>query len=363
MIIPVYQPELSGNEKKYVNECLDTNWISAKGRFVKAFENSVADYLGVNHAVSVSNGTVALHLALMTLGIGEGDEVILPSLTYVASANAVTYTGATPIFADSLYESWQIDPADIERKITEKTKAIMVVHLYGQPCDMDSIMKIAKEHDLFVVEDCAEAFGSKYKGKCVGGFGDISAFSFYGNKTITTGEGGMVVTNDRELAERAAHIKDQGMSREKEYWHDIIGYNYRMTNICAAIGLAQIEQVYSFIERKIRVAKWYMEYLKDTPVEFPPAVPDTENTYWMFSVLLPEADQRDDLRAKLKEGGVETRPLFYPIHLLPMYSQSCKKLNVSEDIGLRGINLPSWPGLSEAQVKYICDIIRSFYGK
>ena len=241
MRIPVYQPELSGNEKKYVNECLDTTWISAKGRFVKDFENGFAGYLGVNHAVSVCNGTVALHLALMTLGIGEGDEVILPSLTYVASANAVTYTGAKPVFADSLYESWQIDPKDIERKITEKTRAIMVVHLYGQPCDMDAIMKIAHEHNLFVVEDCAEAFGSKYKGRYVGSFGDIAAFSFYGNKTITTGEGGMVVTNDRQLAERAAHIKDQGMSAEREYWHDIIGYNYRMTNICAAIGLAQLE--------------------------------------------------------------------------------------------------------------------------
>ena len=206
MFIPVYQPELSGNEKKYVNECLDTNWISAKGRFVNEFEQKTAEFLGVKHAVSVCNGTVALHLALMALGIGEGDEVILPSLTYVASANAVTYTGATPVFADSLKETWQIDPADIERKITKHTRAIMVVHLYGQPCEMNRIMEIAKEHDLFVVEDCAEAFGSTYKGKCVGGFGDISAFSFYGNKTITTGEGGMVVTNNSVLCERANHL-------------------------------------------------------------------------------------------------------------------------------------------------------------
>lgn len=363
MFIPVYQPELSGNEKKYVNECLDTNWISAKGRFVKEFEDGIAKYLGVNHAVSVSNGTVALHLALMALGIGEGDEVILPSLTYVASANAVTYTGATPVFADSLHESWQIDPEDVERKITEKTRAIMVVHLYGQPCDMDAIMKIAKKHDLFVVEDCAEAFGSKYKGKYVGGFGDISAFSFYGNKTITTGEGGMVVTNDRVLYERASHMKDQGLAFDREYWHDIVGYNYRMTNICAAIGLAQLEQADNFIARKVQVAKWYMEYLKDTPVEVPPAVKDTENTFWMFSILLPSADQRDDLRAKLKEAGIETRPLFYPIHLMPMYSQKYKKLKVSEDLGLRGINLPSWPGLTEEQVKYICGIIKEFYQK
>ena len=361
MFIPVYQPELNGNEKKYVNECLDTSWISAKGRFVGEFESSVADYLGVNHAVSVCNGTVALHLALMALGIGEGDEVIVPSLTYVASANAITYTGAIPVFADSLYESWQIDPEDVERKITERTRAIMVVHLYGQPCDMDRIMKIAEAHDLFVIEDCAEAFGSEYKGKKVGGFGDISAFSFYGNKTITTGEGGMVVTNDRVLYERASHLKDQGLAFDREYWHDIVGYNYRMTNICAAIGLAQMEQADSFIARKKLLAERYIEYLKDTPVEVPPVVADTVNTYWMFSVLLPSADQRDALRTRLREAGVETRPLFYPIHLMPMYSQKYKKLKVSEDLGLRGINLPSWPGLTDEQVRYICDIIRDFY--
>ena len=361
MFIPVYQPELSGNEKKYVNECLDTNWISAKGRFVGKFENKVAEFLGVNHAISVSNGTVALHLALMALGIGEGDEVILPSLTYVASANAITYTGAVPVFADSLYESWQIDPEDIERKITDKTRAIMVVHLYGQPCDMDPIMKIAREHDLFVVEDCAEAFGSTYKGKCVGGFGDISAFSFYGNKTITTGEGGMVVTNDPVLYERANHMKDQGLAFDREYWHDIVGYNYRMTNICAAIGLAQLEQANDFITRKKQVAEWYIEGLKGTPVEVPPVVEDTVNTYWMFSILLPKAQERDELRKKLADAGVETRPLFYPVHLMPMYSQKYRKLKVAEDLGLRGINLPSWPGLSKEQVKYICTIIREFY--
>ena len=361
MFIPVYQPELSGNEKKYVNECLDTNWISAKGHFVSDFENKTAEFLDVNHAISVSNGTVALHLALMALGIGEGDEVILPSLTYVASANAITYTGALPVFADSLYESWQIDPEDVKRKITDRTRAIMVVHLYGQPCDMDAIMKIAKEHDLFVVEDCAEAFGSTYKGKCVGGFGDISAFSFYGNKTITTGEGGMVVTNDQVLYERASHMKDQGLAFDREYWHDIVGYNYRMTNICAAIGLAQLEQAEDFIRRKKQVADYYIEYLKDVPVEVPPVVKDTVNTYWMFSILLPKAKERDALRQKLKDGGVETRPLFYPIHLMPMYSQKYRKLKVSEDLGLRGINLPSWPGLSEENIKYICEIIRDFY--
>jgi perosamine synthetase len=363
MFIPVYQPELSGNEKKYVNDCLDSNWISAKGKYVPMFESRVAEFLGVRHAISVSNGTVALHLALMALGIGEGDEVIVPALTYVASANAVVYTGAVPVFADSLYESWQIDPEDVERKITDKTRAIMVVHVYGQPCDMDRIMDIAKRHDLFVIEDCAEAFGSTYKGKKVGGFGDIAAFSFYGNKTITTGEGGMVVTNDTVLSARAAHMKDQGLAFDREYWHDIVGYNYRMTNICAAIGSAQMENVEEIIERKKNLAKMYTKYLKDVPVELPPIVPDTENTYWMVSILLPDPKDREPLRTLLNENGIETRPMFYPCHLMPMYSKKYHRLKVSEDLGLRGINLPSWPGLTEEQVKMICDLIAGFYQK
>ena len=225
--IPVYQPSLTGNEKKYVNECLDTSWISAKGKFVEQFETAFSKYIGADHAITVANGTVALHLALIALGIGRGDEVIVPTLTYVASVNAIAYTEATPVFVDSLKSNWQVDPDDIERKITEKTKAIMVVHLYGHPCDMERIMAIAKKHDLFVVEDCAEGFGSYFAGQHVGTFGDISTFSFYGNKTITTGEGGMVVTNDETLYARASHLKDQGMAKFRQYWHDVIGYNYR----------------------------------------------------------------------------------------------------------------------------------------
>ena len=254
--IPVYQPSLTGNEKKYVNECLDTSWISAKGKFVEQFETAFAKYIGADHAITVANGTVALHLALIALGIGRGDEVIVPTLTYVASVNAIAYTEATPVFVDSLKSNWQVDPDDIERKITEKTKAIMVVHLYGHPCDMERIMAIAKKHDLFVVEDCAEGFGSYFAGQHVGTFGDISTFSFYGNKTITTGEGGMVVTNDETLYARATHLKDQGMAKFRQYWHDVIGYNYRMTNICAAIGLAQLEQAEKFLRQKRDVAAW-----------------------------------------------------------------------------------------------------------
>ena len=259
MKISVYQPSLTGNEKKYVNDCLDTSWISSKGKYNDLFAERFAKYIGVNYATTVSNGTLALHLALMALGIGEGDEVIVPTFTYIASVNAVKYTRANVVFVDSLEDSWQIDPKDIERHITIRTKAIIVVHLYGHPCDMDSIMAIADKHRLFVIEDCAEAIGSEYKGQKVGSFGDIAAFSFFGNKTITCGEGGMVLTNDKTLFERAIHLKGQGLAAHREYWHDIIGYNYRMTNIAAAIGMAQLEQVDAFIDRKIEIAEYYKD--------------------------------------------------------------------------------------------------------
>ena len=235
---PVYQPSIGKKEKQNVLECLESTWISSKGKFISQFENSFSEFIGVKHSVAVCNGTVALHVALLALGIGEGDEVIVPSFTYIASVNAIKYTAAKPVFIDSDFKTWQLDPTKIEENISGKTKAILVVHLYGQPCEMDTISAIAKKHNLFIIEDCAEAFGSLYNGKHVGTFGDISTFSFFGNKTITTGEGGMVVTNNSSLYEKSVHLKGQGLAKNREYYHDIIGYNYRMTNICAAIGCA-----------------------------------------------------------------------------------------------------------------------------
>lgn len=359
--IPVYQPTLAGNEKKYVNECLESSWISSKGRFVTEFEDAFADYIHCDHAITVSNGTVALHLALLALGIGAGDEVIVPTLTYIASVNAIMYTGATPVFVDSLLDTWQVDPADVKRKISSRTKAIMVVHLYGHPCDMEALSEISKEHGLFLVEDCAEAFGSKYKNRHVGTLGDISTFSFYGNKTITTGEGGMVVTNDETLYDRAVHLRGQGLAKYRQYWHDVIGYNYRMTNICAAIGLAQLEQAEQFIEKKRQIAQWYKEGLKNSPVEFHQEVGEVFHSYWMCSLLVPEAEQRDALRDHLEREGIETRPLFYPVHTMPMYSTKYQKHVVAEHLGWRGINLPSWPGLEEVDVQYIIEKIFGFF--
>lgn len=357
----VYQPNLSGNEKKYVNECIDTTWISSKGRFVSEFENKFSEYIGVKHATGVCNGTVAIHLALVALGISADDEVICPTFTYIASANPIVQVGAKVVFCDSYKDSWQMDCEDLESKITEKTKAIMVVHLYGHPCDMDKIISIAKKYNLFVIEDCAEAIGSEYKGKKVGSFGDVACFSFFGNKTITCGEGGMVLTNSNYLYERLAHLKGQGLAKYREYWHDVIGFNYRMTNIQAAIGLAQFEQIDTFIDKKIQISKWYKDFLKDMPVEFHNEIGDVKHTYWMNSILADSEDERESLRNYLKEKGIETRPTFYPIHTMPIYAQRYEKHQVAEDIALRGINLPSYPMLEEVDIKFICKQIKDFY--
>lgn len=361
--IPIYQPSLTGHEKEYVIDCLDSTWISSKGKYIQKFEELFAEKIKVKHATTVSNGTVALHLALLALGIGPGDEVIVPTLTYIASVNAIAYTGATPVFVDSVRETWQMNPEDVKRKITSKTRAIMAVHLYGHPCDMDALMAISQEHDLFVIEDCAEAFGSLYKGVPVGGFGHISTFSFFGNKTITTGEGGMVVTNDQTLYQHAIHFKGQGLAADRQYWHDVIGYNYRMTNICAAIGLAQLEQADEFIGKKCNIAKWYRDGLAALPVEVHGQFGDVKHSYWMVSILVDDPAQRDALREHLSQNGIETRPLFYPVHTMPMYSDKFQRHPVAEDLGWRGINLPSWPGLKKETVELIIKEILSFFKK
>ncbi len=362
-MIPVYQPWLCGNEKKYVMACLDSNWISSRGFFVEEFEKQFAAYTGVKHASAVANGTVALHLAMLALGIKDGDEVIVPTLTYIASVNAIAYARATPVFVDSLKETWQMDPADIEKKITAKTKAIMVVHLYGHPCDMDAIMAIAKKHNLYVIEDCAEATGSYYNGKHVGTFGDIATFSFYGNKTITTGEGGMVVTNDEKIHNHVLHYKGQGLAKGREYWHDVVGYNYRMTNICAAIGLAQLEQIEFFLSKKKELAKKYKEKLDHLPLAFHDPVGPIEHSYWMISILTERADDCEPLREFLKKRGIESRPFFRPAHKMPMYEECGGNFPVAERLSSCGINLPSWPGLTVTDLDVICADILQFYSR
>lgn len=358
---PVYRPRFTGKEKDLVLDCIESTWISSKGKYISQFENLFAEFLGVQHALSVSNGTVALHVALEALGIGPGDEVLLPTLTYIASANAVTYTGATPVFVDSETEYWQMDPRELAGRITPRTKAIMPVHLYGHACDMKPVMALAKQHNLLVVEDCAEAIGTRDGDRLVGTFGDVASFSFFGNKTVTTGEGGMVTTNDAAIADKVMRLKGQGLAKDREYWHDLVGYNYRMTNICAAIGCAQMEAVHEVIAMKQAVAGWYRQALAGLPVAVHGTRPGTFNSYWMVSILTDLPEDRDPLRAHLKEDGIETRPLFPPMHLMPVYQRPRERFPRAEGLAQRGINLPSYPELSRTDVAEICGSIAQYF--
>ncbi len=360
-MIPIYKPEITETEKKNVHACLKSSWISSKGEFVPLFERKFANFISVKHAASVCNGTVALHLALLSLGIKEGDEVLVPSLTYIASANAVKYCGATPRFVEVCPTTWQIDPDDIVRKLSPKTKAIMPVHLYGYPCDMEGICEIAAKHRLFVIEDCAEAFGTMYKGKHVGTFGDVATFSFFGNKTISCGEGGMVVTNDSATDATVRHLKGQGLAKNKEYVHDVLGYNYRLTNIQAAIGVAQLERAYATLKAKRMLAELYKSHLSHLSLTFPPEEKECVNSYWMCSFLAKDGRQRDWIRERLKERSIETRPFFTPLHLMPFYEGNIGDLPIAESLSERGLNLPSWPGLTEEQVALICSTIEECF--
>jgi perosamine synthetase len=360
ILYPVYNRSFKGNELLYVKDCLESTWISSKGSYIEKFETKFAEYTGAGYATTVNNGTAALHLALMALGIGDGDEVIVPDLTYVATPNAVRYTNAIPVFADVLTHNWQIDPADIERKITPKTIAVLIVHLYGAACNMDEIVDICEKHKLLLIEDCAEGIGTFYKGKHVGTFGDIAAFSFFGNKTITTGEGGMVISNNKKLIDKASHIKNQGVT-SRVYWHDIVGYNYRMTNICAAIGLAQLEYIDDILANKTRIARCYRDAFNGTGVVFHEEEENTTHSYWMCSVLIKNAGLRDRLFEHMREQGIDSRPLFYPCHTMPMYKEYQEDdFPVTNNLSYRGMNLPSYPELTNDDVKYIANTILNF---
>ena len=357
---PVYKPSLKGNELKYVSDCIESTWISSKGKYTDEFEKKFAFYIGTEHATSVCNGTVALHLALLVLNLQPGDEVIVPTFTYIASVNAISYVGAVPVFVDALSDTWQMNGEEAESKVTSRTRAILAPHIYGHPCDMEKLLAICKKYQLFLVEDCAEAIGSKYKGQMMGTFGDVAAFSFFGNKTITTGEGGMVTTNSKELIGKARKLKNQGLS-EMEYWHDAIGYNYRMTNICAAIGVAQLERIDEILTNKLRIAATYKNAFRPTEVEFHGQSDAVLNSYWMCSALLPNADKRDELRQFLSRSGIETRPLFHPVHTMPMYATGKRgEYPMAASISARGINLPSYPDLTVADVEFIASQVIKF---
>jgi perosamine synthetase len=369
--IPIAEPDLSGNEEKYVIECIRTGWISSKGKFVDEFEERFASYVGVKHAIAVSSGTAALHLAAASLNLKPGDEVIMPTFTMIACANAVKYLGAKPIFVDSEFSTWNIDPDKIEEKITDKTKAIMAVHIYGHPADMDAIMKIAKKHGLYVIEDAAEAHGAEYKGRKVGSIGDVGCFSFYANKIITTGEGGMVVTNDDNIAERVKKLRDQAYNVNLRKWliHDDIGYNYRMTNLQAAIGVAQLERIAEFVERHRKNARYYNFLLREVGgITLPPEASWAKNVYWVYTILIEEKElkiSRDELIRRLELYGIDTRATFCPIHLQPPYKNEYHSdmYPIAEYLGSKGISLPSGNTLTKDQIEYIVNSIKEILNK
>lgn len=359
--IPVSAPMLAGNEKAYVMECLDSTWISSSGRFLEDFQKEFARFCGVEHAIAVNNGTTALHLALVALGVGPGDEVIVPTLTYIASANAVRYCNATPVLVDCEPGTLNLDVEALRAKITPRTKGVMPVHLYGHPADMDPILALAQEHGLFVLEDAAEAHGARYKGRPVGSIGHCATFSFYGNKIVTTGEGGMVTTNDAALAERLRLYRGQGVDPHRRYRHPVVGFNYRMTNVAAAIGLAQLERVEDALDKRRLIAGWYaerLEPLKDRLTVLT-ALPWAEPVPWLVTVMLRQGGEpeRDAVMAHLLETGVDTRPLFYPMHVQPPYAEDSANYPVASRLAGRGISLPTFEALSEAGVRRVCEAL------
>ncbi|MCP3900209.1 MAG: aminotransferase class I/II-fold pyridoxal phosphate-dependent enzyme [Desulfobacteraceae bacterium] len=362
LFIPVASPIFSGNELKYVSDCVMTGWVSSAGKYVTEFEQIFADFCNTKFAVSVNSGTAALHLALLSIGVGPGDEVIVPSLTFISTANAVKFTGATPVFVDCDIKTWNIKLAAVEKAITKKTKAIIPVHLYGHPVDMDPIINLAKENEISIIEDAAEAHGALYKGKKTGSLGELGIFSFYGNKPITTGEGGMVVTDDKKLADKIRLLRDHGMDPAKRYIHSVLGYNYRMTNIQAALGVAQMEYIDQIIEQKRLNALLYSDGLKGVPgIALPPQADWAKSIYWLYSIIIDEDEfgmSATKLAEELKKVDVDTRPLFPPIHKQPIYDTK-QFLPVSEMIADNGLSLPSSVGLCKSEINNICEAIRS----
>lgn len=365
-MIPVNEPLLDGNEKKYLMECIDTGWISSEGPFVKEFEEKFSAKMGRKYGIAVCNGSAALVVAVAALGLKKGDEVIMPTFTIISCANAVIMAGATPVLVDSDPYTWNMDVNQIESKITPKTRAIMVVHIYGLPVDMDPVIKLAKKHGLKIIEDAAEAHGQTYNGKPCGSFGDISAFSFYANKHVTTGEGGMVVTDNEELAERCRSLRNLCFQANKRYIHEEIGWNFRITNLQAAIGLAQLERLDEFAKNKRKMGKYYTEKLKDVEcIQLPlERTLYADNIYWVYGIVLNDeiGINSEEIMARLKENKVGTRSFFYPMHKQPVFHKmglfENESYPVAERIARKGFYIPSGLALTKEQMDEVVKIIR-----
>ena len=364
--IPVNEPLLNGNEKRYLNECIDTGWISSEGPFIKQFEAQFAARMGRKYGVAVCNGSVALDAAVVALGIGRGDEVILPTFTIISCAAAIVRAGATPVVVDSEPATWNMDVSQIEAKITPQTKAIMVVHIYGLPVDMQPLLELAKKYGLTIIEDAAEMHGQTYRGQSCGSFGELSAFSFYPNKHVTTGEGGMILTDDAQLAERCRSLRNLCFQPQQRFVHDELGWNFRMTNLQAALGVAQLERLDEFVARKRRMGRRYTELLNGTPgLQLP--LPQTEyadNIYWVFGVVLDDAVPFDAKEAMRRLGDLKigTRPFFWPMHEQPVFRKmglfegaACP---VAERLARRGFYLPSGMALTDEQIERVAAVVK-----
>ena len=361
--IPVAEPVLGTRELEYVTDCVRTGWISSQGKYVRQFEQKMADRCGVEHAIATSSGTSALHLALLALGVGPDDEVIVPDMTFIASANSVMYTGARPVFVDVDPTTWVMDADLLLDRITDRTKALMPVHLFGVPAPMDSIMEVARNRGLLVIEDAAEAHGAEINGRPAGSIGDVGCFSFFGNKIVTTGEGGMVTTNDSRLAERVRLLRDHGMSKEVRYLHEELGFNYRLTNLQAAVGVAQMEKLDRILERKREIAGVYEKNLgADDRIVLPPNPMWGTPVYWMFAVLLGDdcGVGAPETMEMMAGKNIEARPFFVPLDKQPIYKDiSSGHYPVAERLYESGICLPSSANLGDADVKRICDCLLS----
>ncbi|MGV8815428.1 MAG: DegT/DnrJ/EryC1/StrS family aminotransferase [Gelidibacter sp.] len=359
MFIPISQPSITQKEIDYVTDAVKSTWVSSLGKYIDRFEAEFADFCQSRYAVSVSNGTVAIQLALTAHGIGEGDEVIMPNLSFIATANAVLHCNATPVFADIDEFNLCIDPKSIEALITPKTKAIMPVHLYGHPAQMDVILEIANKHGLWVIEDAAEAHGAKVHGKRVGSWGHCATFSFYGNKNLTTGEGGMITTDDEDFYNRCKYLRDHAMSKEKRYWHTAAGFNFRLTNIQAALGCAQLERIDDFMKKRQVIFDWYTKYLgKIDGVNLNNTEEWAENAYWLICLENKKWnwETREKFMTELKKRDVDSRPFFYPMSQMP-YLKDVNHTPVTDRVYQQGINLPTYYDLKEEQVKFVCDVL------
>jgi perosamine synthetase len=360
-VIPVNEPLLDGHELQYVSDCVTSGWISSAGKYISDFENKWAGYCGMNHGISVCNGTVALELAVEIFDFPVGSEIILPSFTIISCAQAITKAGCAPVVVDCDSDTWCMDVNQIESVITPKTKAIMPVHIYGHAVDMDPLMDLAKKHNLTVIEDAAEVHGAEYKGKKCGGFGDVSCFSFFANKIITTGEGGMILTNNDVIAERLRSYRNLCFQGKQRFLHEEIGHNFRFTNMQAALGLAQLERIEKFVERKREMARRYNEGVASLPIQLPVEKPWAKNVYWMYGIVIDEKTGIDakDLAARLYDKGVETRPFFLGMHEQPVFKKMCLYTNLSlpvtERIARQGLYLPSGQAITDDQIDRVSE--------